>query len=128
MLVAPGLLVISGDSSSRLAPPEGVVEPVLVGEVIDGSLSLKSTDDALDRSKLKLSEIARIPNPPDFDMGLLINDESQSESLAGVGGPLEESEPREVSNLVTVGEGLSLTEVEIRGDSGAGALVDVVLR
>src|SRR5689334_11791079 len=117
---------MSGDSNSRLAPAEGVVEPVLVGETTDGSASLMSTEDALDRSKLRLSEMARIPNPPVFPMGLLIKDASQSESLAGVGGPLDESEPRDVSNLVTVGDGFSLMDVESRG--GSVAFVEVVLR
>ena len=107
-----GLFAVSGDSRSKLGPPDGVVEPVRAGESTESFFG-ESTGGVttLDRSIERLSEMARIPLPAK-EIGLLTTEASQSELNpecfgAGVADAGERAFATDVSSFVTVGDGLS---------------------
>jgi hypothetical protein len=97
-----GLFVASGDSRSKLGPPEGVVDPVRAGDSTIISLLDVSVVGVADLERSRLSEMARMP-----DSGLFTTAESQS----GVNWCFDELDERagatEVSSFVTVGDGAS---------------------
>jgi hypothetical protein len=124
-----GLLAKSGESNSKLGPPDGVLDPVLDGESIDASLNGESIGDAsLERSvPVTASEMARKPPKFGFRPALFVQSTCIPWRFDGEVGEAALADRTPVSSsFVTVGEGASIVGAIGRMDSVV--LVEAVRR